>query len=109
MLSQEQWQDVVDMGIIICEKTGRALGVDANIFASYVATRYPLIYNKENFYNYKDEEGKWVKIEDMKMKTTLRQILHKYYQSLWNRRLEDEYIEALKRIVFFEGDLNSER
>jgi putative DNA primase/helicase len=109
MLTQEQWQDIVGMGIIICEKTGRVLGVDANIFASYLATRYTLIYNKENFYNYKDEQGKWVKIEDMKMKTTLRNILHKYYQNLWNKRLEDEYIEALKRTVFFEGDLNSER
>ncbi|WP_346889713.1 hypothetical protein [Clostridium sp. UBA1056] len=72
---QEQWQEIFDMGFIINEKTGKLLGLNANMFASYIAKRNKLIYNKNNFYNYKEDLGKWIKYEDMKMKSKIRNIL----------------------------------
>ncbi|MDZ7548282.1 DNA primase, partial [Clostridium perfringens] len=43
----------------------------------------------------------------MKMKSNLRNILLVHCDYIWTRKLEDEYIEALKRTVFYEGELNS--
>lgn len=109
MTEEEQWQEIFDMGFIINEKTGKVLGLNANIFAFYVSKKSRLIYNKNDFYNYKEGLGKWIKVEDMKMKSTLRSILLSHCDSIWTRKLEDEYIEALKRTVFYEGELNSNR
>jgi len=109
MTEQEQWQEIFDMGFIINEKTGELRGLNANIFASYISKRFKLIYNKNDFYNYKENLGKWIKVEDMKMKYNLRKLLLIYDNSIWTRKLENEYIEALKRTVFYEGELNSNR
>lgn len=109
MTEEERWQEIFDMGFIINEKTGVVLGLNANMFASYIANRFRLIYNKNDFYIYKEDLGKWNKVEDMKMKTNLRNILLARCNSIWTRKLEDEYIEALKRTVFHEGELNSDK
>lgn len=109
MTEQEQWQEIFAMGFIINEKTGNILGLNANMFASYIAERNNLIYNKNDFYKYKEDLGKWIKYEDMKMKTILRNILIRRCNYIWTRKLEEEYIEALKRTVFYEGELNGDR
>jgi len=106
---QERWQKFLDIGFIVKERTGEVLGLNANIFASYLGRRFRLIYYRNDFYNYKEKLGKWIKVEDMKMKYILRKFLLSYCDSIWTRKLEDEYIEALKRTVFFEGELNSNR
>ncbi len=109
MTEQEQWQEIFNMGFIINKKTGNVEGLNANIFAFYISQKFQLIYNKNDFYVYKGDLGKWIKVEDMKMKTNLRNILIIRCNSIWTRKLEDEYIEALKRTVFYEGELNSNK
>lgn len=109
MFTEEQWKDIRAMGIKINKKTGNLTGVDANIFASYVKKGVAIIYVPHDFYAYKVKEGKWVKIQDMNLKVKLRDLLIKYSPSLWSKKLEDEYIEALKRTVFYDGKLDSDR
>lgn len=109
MFTEEQWKDIRAMGIKINKKTSNLTGVDANIFASYVKKIFEIIYVENDFYNYKRNEGKWVKLKDMKLRVRLRDLLIKYSPSLWSKKLEDEYLEALKRTVFYDGKLDSDR
>lgn len=107
MFSDEQLKEIQEMGITICKKTYVVKYFSPNKFASYIARTFPLIYNNEEFYKYKT--GKWDKVNEAYVLKRLRDILHTYYDDIWCLKYEKEYIAALKRIILYEGDLNSNK
>lgn len=107
MFSEKELLDIESMGITICQKTFTFKHVSPNKFASYIANKSLLIYSKQDFYTYKN--GKWDKVEEVRILRTLRNELHKYFDDIWSTKLEREYIEALKRIISYIGDFNSNK
>lgn len=107
MFSDEQLKEIQEMGITICKNTYVVKYFSPNKFASYIARTFPLIYNNDEFYKYKT--GKWDKVNEAYVLKRLRDILHTYYDDIWCLKYEKEYIAALKRIILYEGDLNSNK
>lgn len=107
MLSEKQLIESEQMGISICEKTGVVKFVSPNKFASYIQSKSKLKYNSQGFWDYKT--GKWYTVNDMRVLSHLRDILHKHHNDIWNTKLEKEYVEALKRMTLISDDLNSNR
>ena len=88
MLTEEHLREIQEMGITICNKTLKFKNFSPNRFAEYVSKKSNLIYSKGDFYNYKN--GKWTKIEELKVLQNLRKILHKYYKDIWRTKREKE-------------------
>lgn len=71
---------------------------NANKFVSYITEREDLIYYKgEHWYIYK--KGYWRELKEVALNKELREILHEAKDNIWKRRLEREYLPALKREV----------
>lgn len=107
MSLEEQLKEINDMGITICNKTYKFKSFSPNKFAEYVSKNSNLIYSKGDFYNYKN--GKWTKVEELTVLQKIRNLLHKYYKDIWSTKREKEYIEALKRIIHYDGEFNNNK
>lgn len=107
MVSQEALQEIKQMGIEFCEETFKIKYFSPNRYAYYVSSRLKLIFNKEDFYTYK--AGIWIKLDENYLLSRLRDKLHKYFDDIWSLKREKEYIEALKRLVFYNGELNNNK
>lgn len=107
MFSKEQLKEIENMGIEISPKSEKVKGFSPNKFASYIADNLKIINNKDYFYVYKD--GVWKKLDDMYLFQKLRNKLHTYFDDIWSLKIENEYIQALKRIVYYGGDLNANK
>ena len=107
MFSKEQLKEIENMGIEISPKSEKVKGFSPNKFASYIADNLKIINNKDYFYVYKD--GVWKKLDDMYLFQKLRNKLHTYFDDIWSLKIENEYIQALKRIVYYGGDLNDKK
>lgn len=104
MFSDEQLKEIEDMGISVCNKTFTVKYFRPNRYAFYVSSKLKLIFNKEDFYIYKT--GVWTKLNEHYLLAKLRNQLHKYFDDIWSLKREKEYIEALKRLIFYNGELN---
>lgn len=107
MLENEKTIECEEMGIEFSKKTGKVKSFNPNKFATFTAKKLQIIYNKDSFYVYND--GIWNKISDMYLFQKLRGKLQTYSDNIWSLKNEKEYIGALKRIVFFEEELNSNK
>ena len=107
MLEDEKIIECEEMGIEFSKKTGKVKSFNPNKFATFTAKKLQIIYNKDSFYVYND--GIWNKISDMYLFQKLRGKLQTYSDNIWSLKNEKEYIGALKRIVFFEEELNSNK
>ena len=107
MFSKEQLKEIENMGIEISPKSEKVKAFSPNKFASYIADNLKIINNKDYFYVYKD--GVWKKLDDMYLFQKLRNKLHTYFDDIWSLKIENEYIQALKRIVYYGGDLNDKK
>lgn len=93
----------------------RGLGIDknqklimnANTFAKYLLIRMRLLMTPgDTVYIYK-KKGCYSEIKEIALKKICRDILHEYKDSIWNRKWENEYFEALKRKMPYVEQLNS--
>ncbi|KEI82844.1 hypothetical protein EXM30_04885 [Clostridium botulinum] len=107
MFSDEELEDIEQMGIVICKKTFTVKYFSPNRYASYVASRLQLIFNEEDFYVY--NTGVWNKLNEKYLLSKLREKIHKYFDDIWTLKREKEYIEALKRLVFYNSEFNSDK
>ncbi|MBU3144612.1 phage/plasmid primase, P4 family [Clostridium sp. CF012] len=105
MFTDKQLEEIEQMGISICKNTFKVNYFSPNKFASYIKGKSHLIYNKGEFYTYNN--GKWSKVDELRVFKRLRAQLHKYFDDIWSTKVEREYVEALKRIVLHNEELNS--
>lgn len=90
---------------VIVDDNGKILGFNANYFAEYIRTNYPIIYGMDNcFYMYKN--GAWIKVNDDSIFKMLRDILQEPKFGVWRKRFEEEYIVALKREIYHAKEMN---
>lgn len=92
-------------GFSIDPKTGGIIGFNANFFVEYVKERINILYSTDEFY-YIYNDGVWVKKNDKEVLQLLRDMLQEPRFGIWKSRMEEEYTLALKREVFFSGELN---
>lgn len=107
MYSDEQLKEIEEMGISIDKKTQKFKYFSPNKFVSYIVRHSFLIYNKKEFYVYKN--NKWIKRDEEQILKKLRDTLHKYFSEIWNLKREKEYFEGLKRTILYSGELNSNK
>lgn len=94
-----------ERGFSIDAESDKITGFNANIFAEFIKSNHDLIYTKEGcFYGY--WKGKWTKKDDNRVLVVLRQILQKPYFGVWTLKREKEYVEAIKRTIYYDGDMN---
>ncbi|WP_238882324.1 phage/plasmid primase, P4 family [Clostridium sp. YIM B02551] len=105
MFSDEHLEKARKMGMILNKQTGEVEYFSANKFAEYVSKTSYLKYHKQEFIKY--EFGKWTEVDEMRVFKRLREVLHRYNDDIWNTKLEKEYVEALKRTVLINIELNS--
>ena len=96
-------QELMQRGFIVDEETGATKGFNANQFALYVKSRMYIIYAKDGWF-YLYEKGVWRKEEETMILVTLRDILQEPRFGVWTLKREKEYIEALKRTVYYNGE-----
>ncbi len=87
------------------EDSSEIAGFNANFFASYIKKRMKILYAKDSFF-YIYGNGIWMKKEDNEILTLFRNILQEPRYGVWTKKREDEYVVALKREVYYHGDLN---
>jgi putative DNA primase/helicase len=88
--------------------TGKISGFNSNIFAKFISENYKIIYTKEGcFYAYR--KGKWLIKDDRGVLVKLREILQEPHFGVWTLKREKEYVEALKRTIYYDGDMNPYR
>jgi len=104
-INHEEIEQLVERGFGIKESTGEVISFNANFFADYINNRINIRHVKDGFF-YIYEKGVWVKKKDIEILTMLRNILQEPRFGVWSKRREDEYIVALKREVFYSGELN---
>lgn len=103
---REEVEELVKRGFSI-DDNGKITAFNANFFADYINNRLDILYAKDDFfYLYRKQEGYWAKYDDLEILTMLRDILQEPRFGVWTKRREDEYIVALKREVYYNGDLN---
>lgn len=94
-----------ERGFIIDIDKSKITGFNANKFAAFIKSNFNLIYTKEGyFYGY--DKGKWTKKDDNRVLVVLREILQQPYFGVWTLKREKEYVEAIKRTVYYDGDMN---
>ena len=104
-INHEEIEELVERGFGIKESNGEIFNFNANFFADYINNRIDILYAKDGFF-YIYGKGVWVKKEDIEILTMLRDILQEPRFGVWSKRREEEYIVALKREVFYSGELN---
>lgn len=92
-------------GFIVDEKTKAVKGFNANEFALYVKSRMYIIYAKDCYF-YLYQGGVWIKEEETMIQVMLRDILQEPKFGVWTLKKEKEYMEALKRTVYYNGEMN---
>jgi P4 family phage/plasmid primase-like protien len=77
-------------------KYDKPFGINGNLFASHILKHHDLLYTAgERFYLW--EKGVWKYIDGNELSRKLRQFLHQYVPNLWTLKIEESYLEALKR------------
>lgn len=107
MFSEEVLEDIEQMGITLCKKTFKVKYFSPNRFTSYIADRWYLVFNSEDFYTYGN--GLWSKVHEKYLLASLRDELHKYIDDIWTLKREKEYVGALQRLVYYDGELNGNK
>lgn len=98
-------QELMQRGFMVNEETGAIKGFNANQFALYVKSKIYTIYTKDgHFYLY--ESGVWRKEEETMLLVMLRDMLQEPKFGVWTLKREKEYMEALKRTVYYNGEMN---
>jgi putative DNA primase/helicase len=98
-------EELIKRGFIVDEESGAIKGFNANQFALFVKSRMYIIYAKDGWF-YLYEKGVWGKEEETMILVTLRDILQEPRFGVWTLKREKEYIEALKRTVYYKGEMN---
>jgi putative DNA primase/helicase len=107
MFSEGQLEEIEHMGITLSERTFKVKYFSPNIYASYVASKLKLIFTQEDFYTYKN--GLWIKLQEKYLLSKLRDKLHTYFDDIWTLKREKEYVGALQRLVYYDGELNGNK
>jgi putative DNA primase/helicase len=106
--NEEEKNQLQERGFIVDVEKGKISGFNANIFAEFIKANYDLIYTKEgSFYGYRD--GKWSKKDDNRVLVVLRNVLQKPRFGVWTLKREKEYVAAIKRTLYYEGEMNPYR
>jgi putative DNA primase/helicase len=87
---------------------GTIKGFNPNEYAAFIKANYNLLYTKEGFF-YGYANGKWTKKDDNRVLVVLREILQMPYFGVWNLKREKEYVEAIKRTVYYDSEMNPYR
>jgi putative DNA primase/helicase len=104
----ERRRELIERGFKFNAETGKINGFNPNVFAAFIKNNYNLIYTKEgSFYSY--DNGKWTKENDNTVLVELRNILQAPCYGVWNLKREREYVEAIKRTVYYDGEMNPYR
>lgn len=102
---EEEKNQLQERGFVVDDDKDKIIGFNANVFAEFINANHDLIYAKEgSFYGYRD--GKWSKKDDNRVLVVLRKILHKPRFGVWTVKMEKEYVEAIKRTLYHEGEMN---
>lgn len=108
-LGRDNWKNKLKRrGFTINCETGEIISFNPNEYANFISYNYKIIYNNEGYF-YSYSEGKWTRKDDNRVLVVLRQILHEPYPGTWTLNREREYVEALKRTVYYEKELNPYR
>lgn len=87
-------KDRENRGLYYSEKG--QLRINANTFASYVLSRFDLVYVlTQGFYIY-ESTGRWRKIEELELEKLCREILHEAEEGIWRQAWHGEYMAALR-------------
>lgn len=90
------------------DKKGNFKGINGNIFAKHINEFLDLsIFNEDTFYEYKDNV--WKEIKYLALSRKLRDFLHKYIDNIWSLKLEEAYLEPLKREIDYVKEMNTHR
>lgn len=101
-------QELIERGFKFNAETGKINDFNPNGFAEFIKNNYNLKYTKEGcFYSY--DNGKWTKENDTTVLVELRNILQVPCKGIWTLSREREYVEAIKRTIYYDGDMNSNR
>jgi putative DNA primase/helicase len=95
-------------GFVLKDSTDEIEGFNANYFAKFIKENFEILYAKDGFF-YVYENGLWKQIGDKEFLRNLRNILQEPRFGVWKKRLEDEYVAALKHEVLLTTDLNPYR
>lgn len=104
---EDKQQAFAARGLHVDDK-GR-LGLNANIFATYVLERMNLVQIESGQIFIYDGREFYVELNDRILKTICRDIIHEAENNIWQRKWESEYIEALRREVPFVDYMNPEK
>ncbi len=97
-------EKATQMGFIKNIATGAVVGMNANIFASYINENYDIIFKNGDFYVY--QSGVWKKKERNNLLAELRELIQEVQPNYWEPRLERKYMITLEREVNLADDLN---
>lgn len=105
-MNNEERQELEKRGVIIDEK-GEVKGFNSNYFAEYIKSIYKIIYGKDKYFYIYENSGIWKRQDENSFLGRIRDILQEPRFGIWSLRWEKEYIVALKRTLYYEGEMNS--
>lgn len=87
---------------------GHPYSINGNIFARYILSRFKLLYTiGDSFYQYYD--GVWHYRDPHLLSRQLRDLVQEFVPNFWTKKLEDLYLEPLKREAPYYTALNTHR
>ena len=97
-----------DVGFVF-DLQNRVIGLNPNMFARYITTRFKLCYSPQKLmYEYTDE-GVFQRVDEEALKSKLYKIVNKFVKDSWRETFENAYIKALKNEVYSSEEMNSQR
>jgi len=89
--------ELEEKGFYFKEGISAPNGLKANKFALYALSVIDLLYlgPQDRFYSYAD--GYWTPLDDNQLSRSLLQLIEPYTERIWYKKLEDEYVNFLKR------------
>jgi P4 family phage/plasmid primase-like protien len=89
-------QQLEAIGFLFQKDASTPFGINGNMFASHILNHFDLLFlgPAERFYHY--EDGVWRYNDPNALGRKLRDFLHQYVPNLWNTKIENQYMDALK-------------
>lgn len=100
----EKYEELKKRGIET-DVYGNVKRFNPNFFPKYIKQKYRIIFAKDKLY-YKYEDGVWKVQEKDKFMRDLREEFQAPMFGVWTPSIEKEYMIAMERELYYEGDLN---
>ena len=90
-------------------ESGKLKGINGNIFARKILSKWILLYTVKEKLFYLYEDGFYRIIEEIEVSDMIRQYVNRLIPDCWNTPLENQYMPALKREALTTRPMDSER